>query len=119
MRVGDSGCGRRGGLAALCHWSGKALRGAGRKLDYVPVTFLGLLTLRLLLGLLFVYGLGRNDHVLLGLSVCGLALFGLALFAVGVTSFCLWAFAGRAEQTPLELEAGTPARTGYRVRLGR
>jgi hypothetical protein len=117
MRVGDTGGGRRGPRTGLRHWSGKALRGARQVLDYVPVTLLGLLTLPLLLGLLFAYGLGRQDHVLLGVSVCGLALVGLALLAVGLTSLCLWASAGRREQPPLELEAGVPVRTGSRVRL--
>src|SRR5262249_16296104 len=101
----------------LRRWSGKALRGARQLLDYVPVTLLGLLTLPLLLGLLFAYGLGRQDHVLLGVSVCGLALLGLALLAVGLTSLCLSASAARGHHPLLEWEAGVPVRTGYRVRL--
>ena len=97
-------------------WTGiDAIAGARQVLDHVPVTLLGLLTLPLLLGLLLAYGLGRQDHVLLGVSVCGLALIGLALLAVGFTSLCLWASAGRREQPPLELEAGVPVRPTERV----
>jgi hypothetical protein len=85
--------------------------------SWIPLTPFALLALPLLVWLLLDFGVERHDRVLLAVTACGLALMALALLAVVLTVACLWPRRLRAEDEPLELGAGVPARTGYCVRF--
>ena len=80
-----------------------------------PLTPLSLLAIPLLVVIIKVYGVGRNDRIILALGCCGLVLIALAVIMVSVTSAWLKLRRQGAPRDLLDFEAGVPFRTGYRT----
>jgi hypothetical protein len=106
----------RGTARKLAAGSRRLLRWARAVAGSSPLTLLGLAVLPLTVWLLLVYGLGRQDKVLLAVSVCGLAVLGLSMLGVLLTALCLWLRKDAGEPAPLEFEADVPMRTGFTLR---
>ena len=89
-------------------------------LDRFPFTLAGTLLLVLTLGSLYWFGYRRMDLVVFALTVCGIAIVAFSLMVVlgaGLaTRRRLKSMLPELSDTPIELEAGYPNESGFRLR---
>jgi hypothetical protein len=91
----------------------RARQSIAAALGWFPLTPFGVVTIPLLAVLLKVYGVSRNDRIVLTLGCCGLFLTALDVLLVTATSIWFKCRRSTKQLDPLVCEASAPFRTGY------
>lgn len=80
---------------------------------WFPLTPLGLVTIPLLVWLTYARGLQQQDRIILILGACGTVLAAFLTLCTVVSAICVALHRPRGGESPLDIEADMPFRTGY------